>query len=270
MAKIGVCIETLFGEDDYAVRIEKIATLGYKSYEFWFHDKRFDGKNIIDEPKDLDAFAELNAKHGLTCTDFVLNHPFGGIVASLIDKADRSRILDGLEAMIERAQKIGCRKLISGSGDVVEGISREQAIESMTETLSEAGAVCAKHGITLILEPFNSRVDHPDVFLDDPYTSVDVIKAVDNRNVRLLFDIYHMQIMAGNITDFVRENIEYIAHFHIAGVPGRNEPQNSELNYPFMLAEIDRLGFDGYFGLEYWPTMDHAESLRRTKEYLGA
>jgi len=140
----------------------------------------------------------------------------------------------------------------------------------MVETLREAAEICARNGVTLILEPFNSKVDHPDYFLDDPQTCVEVLEAVDHPNAKMLYDIYHMQIMAGNILDFVRKNLRHIGHFHIAGVPGRHEPDVSELNYPFILREIEKMGYQGHFGLEYWPTMAPEISLERARRYLGA
>lgn len=265
---MSVCIETFFTDLDYRERIERIAELGFRHYEFWFADKRFDGANLTDEPKDLDMLAELNAKHGLVTADFVFNHPDGGCQAALIDKRGRTKLRDGIGRTIEDAKKIGCTGLISGAGNVVPGISKEEAVESMVEALSELGDVCGPEGITLLLEPFNTKVDHPDYFLDDPMTTLEVVRAVDKPSVKILFDIYHMQIMSGNITDFVRENIRHIGHFHVAAVPGRHEPDAGELNYPFIIDEIDKLGYDGCVGLEYWPTVDAAESLKRSMSYL--
>ena len=139
----------------------------------------------------------------------------------------------------------------------------------MTEGLTLLAPVCRRNGITLIVEPFNSRVDHPDYFLDNPETCVEVLRRVNSPNVKMLFDIYHMQIMYGNILLFVRQNLEHIGHFHIAGVPGRHEPVPSELDYAFILKEIDAMGYTGYFGLEYWPTGDAAASLERTRRALA-
>ena len=268
MTNIGVCIEPFFFDLPYKDRLAKVHELGFKYYEFWFHNMRFDGSNLIPEDKDFEEVAELNEKYGLTCTDFVFNHPDGGIVAAMIDKKDRSLILDSFEGMIELAKKIGCRAFISGAGNNVPGLSREDATENMIETLKACAGPAEKQGITLILEPFNTRVDHPDYFLDDPHTCVQVLKAVNSGNIKMLYDIYHMQIMDGNVVAFIRENLTYIGHFHVAGVPGRHEPYDCELNYPFILREIDKLGYRGGVGLEYWPTIDHAESLKRTKAYL--
>jgi hydroxypyruvate isomerase len=143
---------------------------------------------------------------------------------------------------------------------------REDALDNMTETLSALAPPCAREGITLVVEPFNTLVDHPDCFLDDPHTCVEVLSRVNHPNVKMLFDIYHMQIMSGNIVAFLRENIRHVGHFHIAGV---HEPGAGELAYPFILREIERLGYTGYVGLEYWPTGDHADSLRQTMRYLS-
>jgi len=268
MANIGVCIEIFFADMEYQDRLEQVHNLGFKNYEFWFHNKRFDGANLIDEAKDFELLAELNEKYGLTCTDFVFNHPDGGIVGAMIDKNDRNLILDSLEEMIELARKINCKAFISGAGNNVSGLTSEEAVENMIETLSRAAKICEKDDITLLLEPFNTRVNHPDYFLDDPFTCIEVLKAVNHKNAKMLYDIYHIQIMSGNVTAFIREHIEYIGHFHVAGVPGRHEPKDCELNYPFILSEIDKLGYQGYVGLEYWPTLTPAESLRQTREWL--
>jgi len=268
MAKIGVCIEPFFPDLPYTERLARIRKLGFRHYEFWFLDKRFDGKALHDEKKDLQELAECNARYGLTCTDFVFNHPDGGVVAALIDKRDRAKLLDSLEGVIEQGRRLEVRSFISGSGNKVPGLAPEEAVENMVEGLQACVPVLQKHGATLLLEPWNTRVDHPQNFLDDPRLSVEVLKKVGSPSVKLLYDIYHMQIMAGDVTSFIRENIAHIGHFHAAGVPGRHEPYGCELNYPFIVRELDRLGYRGCVGLEYWPTLDHAASLKRTKKYL--
>ncbi len=269
MAKIGVCAETFFSNLPYEERLRNIAALGFTRYEVWFHDKRFDGARLHDEPKDFPRLAELNEELGLTCTDFIFNHPDAGVKAALIDAKDRSLVLDSLGAMIEKARSIKCSAFISGAGNVVPGLAREKALENMVETLSRAARVCEKEGVTLLLEPFNTKVDHPQYFLDDAEECLTVLKAVNSPRVRMLYDIYHMQIMGGDIVAFIRKNISWIGHFHVAGVPGRHEPRDGELNYPFILKELDRLGYTGNVGLEYWPTLEPGDSLRQTADWLG-
>ena len=269
MAKLDVCLDVFFTDLSYPDRIRKVAECGYKAYEFWFPDMRFDGANVLAEAKDFDRIADLNAELGLVTVDFVLNHSAGSILASLVDKRDRQRILDGLGHYAELAGKIGCTRLISASGNVIPGHKKVEAIGNMVETLVAAGKILAKSGITIILEPFNTKVDHPGCFLDDADLAIDILKQVNLPNVKLLYDIYHNQIMSGNVVSFIRKNIDLIGHFHVAGVPGRNEPDYCELDYGFILKEIDKLGYQGYAGLEYWPKVDAAESLKRTLAYLG-
>ena len=108
MVEIGACIEPFFSDLDYDERIERIHRLGFTVYEFWFHDKRYDGTGLVDEMKDFDRIGELNEKYGLRTADFVYNHPDGGVVAALIDRHDRHKLLDNLEEMISYAKKIGC------------------------------------------------------------------------------------------------------------------------------------------------------------------
>ncbi len=268
MANIGVCIEPFFLGAKFEEKLEKISRIGFTSYEFWFHDKTLTEDGLKEDTKNFEEIARLNKNYGLNTNDFVLNHPDGGIVASLIDRHDTHKILDQLDYMISLAKEIGCTKFISGSGNVVSDISENEAYDTMIDSLKEIGKVCALNDMDIILEPFNTRVDHPDYFLDNPVRTVEVLKAVGNDHVKMLFDIYHMQIMYGNILGFIEENLSYIGHFHIAGVPGRREPIDNELNYPFIIQQIEEMGYRGCFGLEYWPTGDSEDSLRKTLAHL--
>jgi hydroxypyruvate isomerase len=268
MVDLGVCIETFFPGASFEEKLAAIKKLGYTTYEFWFHNKRFTGSDLVDEMKDFAAIAELNAKYGLRTNDFVLNHPDGGIVAALINREDTQKIVDALPQMIQLAQQIGCKKFISGSGNVIKGQTHKDAVAAMVESLKVIGPICAEAGMEIILEPFNSRVDHPDYFLDNPQVAVDVVKKVGLDNVKILFDIYHMQIMYGNILDFVKENLQYIGHFHIAGVPGRHEPIDNEMNYPYIIKAITEMGYTGAFGLEYFPLLESKRSLKMTRKHL--
>ena len=270
MPKLDVCLDTFFTDLTYEERIRRVAALGFKAYEFWFPDKGFDGKATFSQDKDFDRLAALNAELGLTTVDFVLNHTEGSILASLIDKRDRQKIVDGLGRLAGFAKKIGCTRLISASGNEIPGQRREEAIDCMIETLGAAGKALASSGITIILEPFNTIVDHPGCFLDDAELGIEVLKRVGLPNVKMLYDIYHNQIMSGNIVSFIKRNIEHIGHFHIAGVPGRHEPNPSELDYVYIVGEIDRTGYAGYIGLEYFPILESGASLSRTLSLLAS
>ncbi|MFP4444199.1 MAG: TIM barrel protein, partial [Spirochaetia bacterium] len=148
-------------------------------------------------------------------------------------------------------------------------LDRDHAMDAMVGTLSECASKCEKRGITLILEAFNTKVDHPGYFLDDPETTIEVIDRVGSSKVKMLYDIYHMQIMAGDILTFLLQHKDSIGHIHIAGVPGRAEPFNSELNYPYIIQEFINAGYSGAFGLEYFPELPDQESLTKTLLYLS-
>jgi len=150
----------------------------------------------------------------------------------------------------------------------VPGVSKEAQLSNMLGILEEASQIAAKEDMVLLLEPLNSLVDHPGYFLASSRTGFDIVKKVDSPNLKLLYDIYHMQIMEGNILDTIRENIDLIGHFHAAGVPGRHELDKGELNYPFIVRKIDELGYRGYFGLEYFPALDPETSLKGMKKLI--
>jgi len=132
-----------------------------------------------------------------------------------------------------------------------------------------AAEIAAKRDFTLVVEPLNTHVDHAGYYLNSSDEAAEMIRAIDNPHLRLLFDVYHMQIMEGNLIAHIEKHIDIIGHFHSAGVPGRHEVFGSEINYPAVVQRIDALGYTGCVGLEYFPAMaDHAASLRQTLAYL--
>jgi hydroxypyruvate isomerase len=259
---IGVCIEAFFSGLSGVEKIKKIVSLGYKKYEFWSPRER-DGK-----PKDFDALAELNRSMGLTVTDMLYcpEDEKGG--ANIIRREDRAKLVDKFGEFVSLARKIDCKALIVTGGDLVEGQNFETSLMNLYGNLSALALEAEKNGIVLLLEVLNSKVDHPNTFLDNPRLGIDIIKAIASPNVKLLYDVYHVQIMGGNILAFVKENLEWIGHFHLAGVPGRHELYAGELDYAYIVKEISAMGYRGAFGLEYWAQEDEEASLKKTLEYL--
>ncbi|RLE13373.1 glyoxylate-induced protein [Candidatus Aerophobetes bacterium] len=269
MVKVDVCIETFFTQFSYEERIKKVAAAGYRAIEFWFHDYHFDGKNLIPKEKNIKSIAKVIDDLGLEVSDMVVNSPEGNIGGSLVKPEDKNTYLSRLKKVIELAHLLNCKKLITCTGNSVEGKSKKEQIESIVDTLTEASKVVERENITLILEPLNSLVDHPGYFLDSFKEAATIARRINHPNIRLLYDIYHMQIMEGNILSTIKQNIDIIGHFHSAGVPGRHELSRGELNYPFIYKEISEMGYNGYFGLEYWPSMDSDTSLKETRDLLG-
>ncbi len=178
--------------------------------------------------------------------------------------------LKNLNETIKFAHGIGCSKLITCTGKEIKGKTHKEQRESILATLSEAARIAEREGFILLLEPLNTYVEHPGYFLDSAREGAEIVREVNHPNARLLYDIYHMQIMEGNVISTIEKNIGIIGHFHAAGVPGRGELYLGELNYPNIIKRIDEMGYDGYIGLEYFPSIDSEESLRRTKESISA
>ena len=142
--------------------------------------------------------------------------------------------------------------------------------KNLEGALAEAAGIAAEADFTLLLEPLNTLVDHPGYYLDSSAEALAIVRAIGSPHLKILFDIYHMQIMEGNLLATIEKNIAWIGHFHAAGVPGRGELFDCELNYPHILARIEASGYHGAFGLEYFPALsDHNQSLRDTLAYLG-
>ena len=124
--------------------------------------------------------------------------------------------------------------------------------------------------MTVNLEALNSLVDHKGYYLDSSAVGFEIVKCVGCDNIKLLYDIYHMQIMEGNIIENITRNIDLIGHIHAAGVPGRHEPHLGENDYRFILKAVEKAGYKGFFGLEYFPSYDSRQSLADVKKYLEA
>ncbi|MCM8816887.1 MAG: TIM barrel protein [Candidatus Omnitrophica bacterium] len=258
MVKIDVCIETVFSELRAEERIPKVKEAGYDFVEIWFPDN-----------KNIEAMAKTLKDCSVKLNDLVVNSPDGSRGGFLVKKEDRQVYLERLKNTIEIAKKLNCSMAITCTGNSVEGLTRNQMIDNIIENLSSATKILQENSFTLVLEPLNSYRDHKGYFLDSAKLAAEIIRKINSPYIKLLYDIYHMQIMEGNICDFIEKNIDIIGHFHSAGVPGRHELYNGELNYPFIIKLIDKLGYKGCFGLEYMPEeKDHNISLRKTLEYL--
>ena len=271
MPKIDICIEPLFPDLSLAERANRVAQAGFDAVEFWFYDlefKRDSGAPVSPEAaaKRVADLAEACRQTGVVVNNIVANSPDAGIGGSLVDPADRSKYLQRLRETVKVARDLNCSKMITCTGNARPGVSREQQHRSVVDTLKAGAEVVTSEGMTLLLEPLNTRVDHDGYFLDSADEGAQIIREVNSPNVRLLYDVYHMQIMQGNVISRIKDYIDLIGHFHSAGVPGRHELSDGEVNYPNVLKAIDSFGYRGYFGLEYWPTMDDAQSLRLMRE----
>ena len=178
-------------------------------------------------------------------------------------RENHDRIEDELLANIELAAANDIPGLITFSGNRYEGLSDEEGIDIVAEGISRVTKAAEQKGVNLCLELLNSKVNHPDYQCDSTAWGVEVCKRVNSPRAKLLYDIYHMQIMEGDIIRTLQDNIEYIGHFHTAGNPGRHDlDEDQEINYPPIMRAIAETGYNLYVGHEFIPKGDPIEGLR--------
>jgi hydroxypyruvate isomerase len=186
----------------------------------------------------------------------------------MTDPQYRSQWLDGLRESCAAAVRAGAKRLITQVGPDT-GAPREEQHESIVETLRAAKPILEESGVTIMIEPLNTLVNHPGYYLWSAEEGFDIIREVNHPLVKLVYDIYHQQIMEGNIIPSVVNHLDLIAHLHSAGHPGRNELQYGENDYHVIFTAIDKAGYTGSCGLEYRPLLDPVESIRIAKELYG-
>ncbi len=179
-------------------------------------------------------------------------------------KQDHDTVEKALRPLIDQAAAAGAPNLIALSGNR-RGLSDAEGMDNVVAFFNRVKAQAEDKGVTICLELLNSKVNHPDYQCDRTAWGVEVCKRVNSPRVKLLYDIYHMQIMEGDVIRTIRDNIEWIAHFHTAGNPGRHEMDDTqELNYRGIARAIAELGFPGYVVHEYSPLRDPVRSLEDT------
>ena len=250
--------------------LEKLVKKGRlkQSVSFWCYQKYFK----------LPEFARIVAEMGLPAIDLLQPEQWevvrqAGLVCSmgyadaakipdgLNNKSYHDAIVKGLEKAIPIAAKASVPNVIAFFGNR-RGISDTEGIENCVMGLNRVKKVAEDNGVTICVELLNSKVDHKDYQGDHVAFGAQVIKAVASPKVKMLFDIYHMQIMEGDIVRTIRDNHEYIGHYHTGGVPGRHELDDSqELNWATVCRAIVDTGYKGYVAHEFVPTRDPLKSL---------
>jgi hydroxypyruvate isomerase len=227
----------------------------------------------------LENLAKAGAEIGLKGID-LLNDPNDwpvvkkyGLIPTMVsgagtipDACNRKDLHDKLEkefqTNIPRAAENGVPNVITFSGNR-KGMSDGEGLENTVAILNRVKGVAEKHNVTICIELLNSKVNHKDYMFDHTAWGVEVIKRVNSPRVKILYDIYHAQIMEGDIIRTIRENIQHIAHFHTGGNPGRNEIDDTqELNWRTIAKTIADLNFQGYVAHEFVPKRDPLTSLR--------
>jgi len=188
-------------------------------------------------------------KHGLVCT----MTPTHGIGKGLNRKENHEECLAAIRRAIEATSEWGYRNVICFSGNRA-GMDDEEGLKNCAIALKQVVGLAEQKKVTICMELLNSKRNHKDYMCDRTHWGVELCKRVGSPRFKLLYDIYHMQVQEGDVIATIRESAEYIGHYHTAGVPGRNEfDDTQELYYPAICRAIIETGFDGYMGQEFIP-----------------
>jgi hydroxypyruvate isomerase len=197
-------------------------------------------------------------KYGLVAT---MVPGAGAIKNGLNNKALHPKLLEEFKANIPAAAEYKWPNVICMAGDRA-GISDAEGMDNCQLVLREAVKIAEDAGVTICMEMLNSKVNHPGYMCDNYAWAFELCRRVNSPRFKLLFDIYHMQIMEGDLIATIKQNIHYIGHFHTAGVPGRHElDENQEIYYPAVMRAIVESGYQGYVAHEYTPIRNALESL---------
>ncbi len=258
MPKFAANLTLLFTEVGFLDRFDAAARAGFEGVEYLF-----------PYDFDKDEVAERLHKNGLT--QALHNLPAGNWgagergIACLPNRVGEFQ--DGVGRAIEYAKALGCRQLNALSGIAPQGADPNRPRETFVSNLRFAAAALKKEGIALLIEPINTR-DIPGIYLNRTRQALDIIEQVGADNLRLQYDIYHMQRMEGELARTIEANLGVIAHIQLADNPGRHEPGTGEINYSFLFDFVDRLGYDGWIGCEYNPAKGTEAGLGWVKPYL--
>jgi hydroxypyruvate isomerase len=207
---------------------------------------------------------EVPRRYGLVCS---MGYGGGGEIQSGMNRVENhAKIEEAFRKSIPRAAKLSVANVITFSGNR-GGMSDEEGARNTIAGLNRVKKIAEDHGVTICMELLNSKVDHKDYMCDHTAWGVRVMEAVNSPRVKLLYDIYHMQIMEGDLIRTITENIEWLGHFHTGGVPGRHELDDTqEVNWVGVMRAIAATGYTGYVAHEFLPVRDPLRSLQEAVE----
>jgi hydroxypyruvate isomerase len=267
--KLSVRVEPLFPGLALTAQVEKAAEAGYQGFEF--------GDWRAVDARTINA---VKRRVGVECACIVGNKSVNPKGMGLCDPAERPGFLAEIRASTEAALRFETKQIVVLTGFKVPHLSRAQQLASIVEGLKRAHDVVSPSGVTMIVEPINTLApveplnpkgnNHHDYFLDHTAEALDLLLQVGSPNVKLLYDLYHAQIMDGNLIETIRQHIEQIAHIHVGDVPGRHEPGTGEIHHPNVFRALRDVGFKGYVAMEYIPQQDAMKTLRDVRRMVEA
>jgi hydroxypyruvate isomerase len=257
--KKSICIETIFTEVPFEERFPLVREAGFDYIEFWSW-----------KDKDIIKIKALCEENNLKIASFSGDKNY-----SLIDESHVQPYIDFIKESIEAAKFLNCENLVIHSnalgemGRVVNHyneLSSYKKFGTMLNVLKALAPIAEKEKITLVVEALNTEVDHAGNFLAFTRDSAEAVRLVNSPYIKVLYDVYHMQIMEGNIIDTLEKYIDTIAYIHIADVPGRHEPGTGEINYFNVMDTLRALKYDRTIGFELFPLNNSKEAVEAIKK----
>ena len=235
--EFSLCIDSIYPKENLKGKLERIKQAGFKFIEFW--DWR---------DKDL----EIIINSGLEVSNFSGNR------ISSLTLDNEEKVIQEVNASIDVAKKLKCKRImllsdiLENDGSVkINSISSEKKLLRLYDNLKAAVEVAKKRDIMLVIEPLNSVKDHKNYYLDDFQKTLELIQSINSEHLKILYDIYHMQIMEGNILETLQKYHQFIGYIHVANVPYRCEPWIGELDFKFILKELSEV-YSGFVGFEFF------------------
>ena len=251
MTKLAANLTMMFNEVDFLDRFEAAEDAGFKGVEYLF-PYPYPKEQLADK---LATHKLVQVLHNLPAGDWAKGER--GIAC----QPERvGEFQDSVGKAIDYATALGCKQLNCLAGIAPAGADRDKVRATFVSNLRFAADKLGAAGIKVLTEPVNS-FDIPGFFLTGTRQALDILKDVGSTNLYLLYDIYHMQRMEGELANTIKANLPRIAHFQLADNPGRHEPGTGEINYRFLFGFLDTIGYDGWIGCEYRPLGKTADGL---------
>lgn len=251
MVELSVNLNMVFDDEPFVERIERAAAAGADAVGVFGKD-----------PTELRELAAVAEDAGLTLAYA------SSLVGPINEPENVETRVEEIEEAVALADELGIECLNVTPGQDLEGVSDSKQFAATVETLCRGAPAAADADVTLVMEPLNTAVDHPGRWLVESGRAFELVTAVDQSNVGVLFDVYHQQVTEGNVTERLTENVDAVGHVHVADVPGRHEPGTGELAYERILQALLEAGYDGYVGCEFTPLGDPEEAVVRVGEML--
>lgn len=245
--ELTICSETLFTHLPLFERFSRIRSFGVSGIELW----------------GLPTSIISSVEEGLEASGCKLKLFCGNRASSLIDSEERNRFLVELKQSMQNAKRLSCSQLTILSDQVdnkgipippAKPLTLEQKTNSIVDGLKHAVELAESAKIMLLLEPLNTKVDHPGFTLARSAQAFEIVRWINSPWLKVLYDIYHMQIMEGDLITTIEKNLDAIGHLHVADVPGRHEPGTGEINYPNIVRALKMNGYNRSIGLECVPS----------------